>query len=156
LTNEVNWNKLNCCALNETCYGFSLFLIFLFILYAVERCTLLHGLKKLNFKGCTQLLIWVICWDNHHNKPFCVSTIKNLVICNPSMCDYVQTNVACDYKRLPMQVLFKFEWSLVFFSIRLWLWPISSLNCIIFYNVFVFFTTLYIHLVAYVTKIVTC
>jgi hypothetical protein len=35
-------------------------------------------------------------------------TTRNLVVCNPSMCDYVQPNVACNYKWLPMQLFFKF------------------------------------------------
>ncbi len=35
-------------------------------------------------------------------------TTKNLVVCNPSLCNYMQPNVACDYKWLPMQLLFKF------------------------------------------------
>jgi hypothetical protein len=55
-------------------------------------------------------------------------TTRNLVVCNPSMCDYVQPNVACNYKWLPMQLFFKFGWSLVFFSTRLQLWLISSLK----------------------------
>jgi hypothetical protein len=83
-------------------------------------------------------------------------TTRNLVVYNPSLCNYMQLNVTCDYKWLLMQLFFKFGWSLIFFSIRLRLWFISSLNCVIFYNVFVFFTTLYIHLVVNVTKIITC
>jgi len=31
-----------------------------------------------------------------------IYTIKNIVISNPSLCDYVQLNVTCDYKWLPM------------------------------------------------------
>jgi hypothetical protein len=87
----------------------------------------------------------------------CITNItRNLIICNPSMYDYMQPNVIYNYKWLPIQLLLKFGWSLVLFSTRLRQWPISYLNCVIFYNVFVFFTTLYIHLMANVTKIVTC
>jgi hypothetical protein len=114
-------------------------------------------LKSIELQGIHPTInINTICWNNHDNKPFCVSTTRNPIICNLSMCDYVQLDIACDYKWLPMQLLFKFGWTLVFFSTRLRLWPISSLTCVIFYNVFVFFTTLYIHLIANVTKIITC
>jgi hypothetical protein len=35
-------------------------------------------------------------------------TIEILIVCNPSMCNYVQPNVAYNYKWLPMQLFFKF------------------------------------------------
>jgi hypothetical protein len=35
-------------------------------------------------------------------------TARNLVVCNSSMWDYMQPNVAYDYKWLLMQLLFKF------------------------------------------------
>jgi len=107
------------------------------------------------------LMFTYLCLHNHIDLFLIIMfmfiyTIRNLVVGNPSLCDYVQSNLTCNYKWLPMQLLFKFGWNLVFFSTRLQLWPISSLNCIIFYNVFVFFTTLYIHLVVIVTNTVTC
>jgi hypothetical protein len=48
-----------------------------------------------------------------------VNTTRKHVICNPSLCDYMQSNVTCDYKWLPMQLLFKFGWNLVVFSTKL-------------------------------------
>jgi hypothetical protein len=96
-------------------------------------------------------------WENRHPPPpppswitiskgwvesritFC--TTRNFVVCNPSLSDYVQPNVTCDYKWLPMQLFLKFGWSLVFFSTRLRLWLISSFNFFkklmfcIFYNI---------------------
>jgi hypothetical protein len=84
-----------------------------------------------------------------------VGTSRNHVICNHSLCDYVWLNVTYDNEWWPMQLIFKFGWILIFLSTKLWLWPISSFNRLIFQDVFVFFTTSYIRLVAHVTKIVT-
>jgi hypothetical protein len=52
--------------------------------------------------------------------------VGNPFIYNHSLCNYVQLNVAYDYKWLLMWQLFKFGWILVFLSTRLQLWPISS------------------------------
>jgi heme/copper-type cytochrome/quinol oxidase subunit 2 len=44
-------------------------------------------------------------------------TTISLVVCNPSMCSYVQPNVVYDYKWLPMQLFFKLDE--VWFSFQL-------------------------------------
>jgi hypothetical protein len=82
-------------------------------------------------------------------------TNKNLVICNHSMCDYVRLNVAYNYEWLPKRLFFKFEWILVLFSTSCDYELFHLFNRLIFHDVFVFFTTLYIHLVAHATKILT-
>jgi hypothetical protein len=64
-----------------------------------------------------------------------LNTTRKHVVCNMSLSDYMQPNITCDYKWLPMQLLFKFGWNLVFVSTKLRLWPISSINCVIFYNI---------------------
>jgi len=82
-------------------------------------------------------------------------TSKNYVICNYSLCNYVQLNVTYDYKWLPMRLFFKFEWILVVLSISRDYELFHLSNKLIFHDVFVFFTTSYIHLVAHATKVVT-
>ncbi len=70
-------------------------------------------------------------------------TNKNLVICNHSLCNYVQLNVTYDYKWLPMRLFFKFEWILVVLSISRDYELFHLSNKLIFHDVFVFFTTSY-------------
>jgi len=80
---------------------------------------------------------------------------RNPVICNLFLCNYVQLNVAYDYKRLPMWLFFKFGWILVFFSTSCNWYLFHHSNRLILHDVFVFFRTLHIRLIVHVTKVVT-
>jgi hypothetical protein len=68
------------------------------------------------------------------------------------MCDYVWLNVAYNYEWLLKSLFKKFGWILVLFSISCDYDLFHLSNRLIFHDVFVFFTTLFIHLVALTTK----
>ncbi len=82
-------------------------------------------------------------------------TNRNHVICNHSMCNYVRLNVAYNYEWSPMWLFFKFGWILVFFSTNCNYDLFHHSNKLIFHDVFVFFTTLYICFVTRAIKVVT-
>jgi hypothetical protein len=71
------------------------------------------------------------------------------------MCDYVRLNVTYNYKWLLKRLFFKFGWIFILFSTNCDYDLFYLFNMLIFHDVFVFFTTLYVHLVAHATKIVT-
>jgi hypothetical protein len=60
-----------------------------------------------------------------------------------------------NHEWLPMQLFFKFGWILAFLSISCNYELFHHSNKLIFHDVFVFYTTLYIRLIAHATKIVT-
>ncbi len=89
------------------------------------------------------------------NELVLFNTSRNHVVCNHSLSDYMQLNVAYNYEWLPMQLFFKFGWILVFLSTSCNYDLFHYSNRLIFHDVFLFFTTLYIRLFAHATKVVT-
>ncbi len=79
-----------------------------------------------------------------------VITSRNHVICNQSLRDYVQLIVTDNY-----DLFFKFGWIFVLLSTSCDYDLFHLSNRLIFHNVFVIFTTSYIHLIALSTKVVT-
>jgi hypothetical protein len=80
---------------------------------------------------------------------------RNLVVYNHSLCNYVRLNVTYNYEWLAMWLFFKFGWILVFLSTSCNYNLFHHFNTLFFHNVFVFFTTLYICLIAHATKVIT-
>jgi hypothetical protein len=119
-------------------------------------CYFKHYKQNLQKNLCFQLLLetwWTWLVEIGQNVTIFIN--RNHVICNHSRCKYVQLNVAYNYEWFLVRLFFKLEWILVFLSISCEYDLFYLFNRLIFHDVFVFFITSFIHLIAHATKVIT-